>query len=94
MCRLQHALQMRWIALGERELLCELVERDPPGDRSHLTRNFDQAIKSSGDWIGERLIERRTKRDGVAGGDVLAKKRRDRDARIARLRCREHRERA
>jgi hypothetical protein len=58
MCRLENTLEVRGISLGEGKLLREVLERDSPGDRSRFARDFQQTIKSPGDWTAQRLILR------------------------------------
>ena len=91
MCRLENTLQMRRISLGEGKLLCEVLERDSPCDRSRFARDFQQTVKSPGDWTAQRLILRRRKCDGTPRRDVLAQDRRDR--RCARRQARTQSER-
>ena len=85
MRRLQNALQVRRIALCERELLAQPVERDPPGQACPGPRDLDQAVEPPGDGDGKREIARHAERDDVARRDVLPDDRRDDDARLAGL---------
>ena len=45
----EHALQVGRVALHERHLLGEPLERNPPGDASLLARDLEQAIEPARD---------------------------------------------
>jgi hypothetical protein len=47
-CGLEDALQVRWVALCERELLSELVEPDAPGESSFGASDLEQSIQPPG----------------------------------------------
>lgn len=47
--RLEDALQMRWISLGERKLLCELLECNTPRDGSRFAGDLEKPIQPPSD---------------------------------------------
>src|SRR5215208_4776669 len=67
---LQHALQVRGVALREGKLCGQPFEVDAPRQLALLTRHLEQAVEPPGDGGGELLVVRRRERDGVRGGDV------------------------
>ena len=44
---LQHALQVRWITLSERQLFGELIESDPPRHGPVFSRDLQQSVQST-----------------------------------------------
>lgn len=47
--RLENALQMRWVSLCERKLLCELLECNTPRHGSGFAGNFEKPVQPSRD---------------------------------------------
>jgi len=50
---LEHSLQMRRISLGQRELVGKRGKGYSPGHHPFFSRDFEQAVKSSGYGIGQ-----------------------------------------
>ena len=81
--RLKNPLQMRRIALAERQLFTELVERDTPREDAPGASDLDQAVQASRDGGWEREVACHTQLNDVAGLEVLTDDRRDDHARFA-----------
>ena len=59
--RLEHPLEVRRVALGKRELLGELVQRDAPGEPPVGTRDLEQPVEASRDGGAEGPVARRSR---------------------------------
>lgn len=47
--RLENALQVRWISLCERKLLCELLECNTPSNSSGFAGDLEKPVQPPGD---------------------------------------------
>ena len=53
MSRLEHSLQMGWIALRKWQLLGERCQGHSPSDHTFFSRDFEQSVESSSNGIGK-----------------------------------------
>jgi hypothetical protein len=47
--RLQHALEVRWVSLRERQLLGQSFQRDAPGEPTIGAGDLEDAVQAAGD---------------------------------------------